>query len=267
MERKRRAAARRAARRAALQPVLGGTALRAWFPLLAGATAVSPLAEAQVVRGRLVETGDVRPVGGAMVALVGSGDVEAGRSLTRDSGLFEIVAPAPGEYWLRAERIGYATTRSDPFRLAAGDTLVIRLEAGVEAISLQGVQAEGDRRCRVRPDEGLAVTRVWDEARKALAAAAWTQDRGMYEYEMTGVTRRLDRDGRQVLSEDRAYQQGFRKAPFVSRPADSLVAEGFARLSPSESIYWAPDAGVLLSDAFLDTHCFRLKQDHDDAPG
>ena len=267
MDRKRRAAARRAARRAALQPVLGGTALRAWFPLLAGATVVSPLAEAQVVRGRLVETGDVRPVGGAMVALVGSGDVEAGRSLTRDSGLFEIVAPAPGEYWLRAERIGYATTRSDPFRLAAGDTLVIRLEAGVEAISLQGVQAEGDRRCRVRPDEGLAVTRVWDEARKALAAAAWTQDRGMYEYEMTGVTRRLDRDGRQVLSEDRAYQQGFRKAPFVSRPADSLVAEGFARLSPSESIYWAPDAGVLLSDAFLDTHCFRLKQDHDDAPG
>lgn len=202
-----------------------------------------------------------------MVTLVAAGGGDAGRSLTRDSGLFELVASGPGEYWLRAERIGYATTRSDPFRLAVGDTLVVGLEASVEAISLEGVRAEGGRRCRVRPEEGLAVTRVWDEARKALAAAAWTQDRGMYQYEMTGVTRRLDRDGRQVLSEERTYQQGYRKAPFVARDADSLAAEGFARLSANESVYWAPDAGVLLSDAFLDTHCFRLREDHDDAPG
>ena len=202
-----------------------------------------------------------------MVTLVAAGGGDAGRSLTRDSGLFEVAASEPGEYWLRAERIGYATTRSDPFRLAVGDTLLVGLEASVEAISLEGVQAEGGRRCRVRPEEGLAVTRVWDEARKALAAAAWTQDRGMYEYEMTTVTRQLAPDGRQVLSEERTYDQGYRKAPFVARDADSLAAEGFARLSRTESVYWAPDAGVLLSDAFLDTHCFRLREDEDHAPG
>lgn len=262
-------AARGATMRQAARGALRGSLL-AGFALVGGVPGFSSPAEAeaaQVVRGRLVEAGDARPVGGAMVTLVASGGVDAGRSLTRDSGLFELAASAPGEYWLRAERIGYATTRSDPFRLAAGDTLSIRLEAGVEAVSLAGVQAEADRRCRVRPDEGLAVTRVWDEARKALAAAAWTQDRGMYQYEMTGVTRQLDRDGRQVLSEDREYQQGYRRAPFVSRAADSLVAEGFVRLTLHESVYWAPDAGVLLSDAFLDTHCFRLREDPDDAPG
>ena len=262
----RRAASQLAKRRAAMSPLRA--ALLAGFVLVGGALPLAPRAEAvQVVRGRLVETGDARPVGGAMVTLVAPGGVDAARSLSRDSGLFELVARAPGEYWLRAERIGYATTLSDPFRLVVGDTLSIRLEASVEAISLEGIQAEGDRRCRVRPDEGLAVTQVWDEARKALAAAAWTQDRGMYQYEMRGVTRQLDREGRRILSESRAYQQGYRKAPFVSRPADSLVAEGFARLTARESVYWAPDADVLLSDAFLDTHCFRLRDDPDGAPG
>lgn len=111
------------------------------------------------------------------------------------------------------------------------------------------------------------MTRVWDEARKALSAAAWTQDRGYYQYEMMNITRRLDPEGIRVLGEQRSYNRGYMKAPYVSRPADSLVHGGFARITPRESLYWAPDAEVLLSDAFLDTHCFNLRTDAEAAPG
>jgi len=53
----------------------------------------------------------------------------------------------------------------------------------------------------------------------------------------------------------------------VSLPAEQLINEGFARLTPVESVYWAPDAAVLLSDPFLDSHCFRIRSDEDRAPG
>ena len=224
-------------------------------------------ASAQVVRGRLVDASDDAGIGGAMMSLMDRRGAQLSRVLSRDSGLFELGTPISGTYRLRADRIGYATTFSDYFDLAAGDTLSFRMVAAVQAISLKGISAEGDRRCRVRPEDGLAVTRVWDEARKALAAAAWTQERGYYRYEMMRITRQLGREGRKVISEDRSYDRSYRQAPYISRPAEELIEEGFAQLSPKESVYWAPDAGVLLSDPFLDTHCFRLKADDEDAPG
>ena len=224
-------------------------------------------ASAQVVRGRLVDASDDAGIGGAMMSLMDRRGTQLSRVLSRDSGLFELDTPISGTYRLRADRIGYATTFSDYFDVAAGDTLSFRMVAAIQAVSLKGISAEGDRRCRVRPEDGLAVTRVWDEARKALAAAAWTQERGYYRYEMMRITRELGREGRKVISEDRSYDQSYRQSPYVSRPAEELIEEGFAQLSPRESVYWAPDAGVLLSDAFLDTHCFRLKDAEEDAPG
>jgi hypothetical protein len=237
--------------------------LAAAFVLCGG---IHSSASAQVVRGRLLDADDAG-IGGAMMSLMDRRGTQLSRVLSRDSGLFQLGTPIPGTYRLRADRIGYATTFSDYFDLAAGDTLSFRMVAAVQAVSLRGISAEGDRRCRVRPEEGLAVTRVWDEARKALAAAAWTQERGYYRYEMMRITRQLDREGRKVISEDRSYDRSYRQAPYISKPAEELIEEGFAQLSLKESVYWAPDAGVLLSDPFLDTHCFRLKGDDEDAPG
>ena len=232
---------------------------------LSGGIRVS--ASAQVVRGRLVDAADDSGIGGAMMSLVDRNGAWLSRVLSGDGGLFELSTLRPGNYRLRADRIGYETSFSDYFDLASGDTLSLRMATAVQAVSLEGILAEGDRRCRLRPEEGLAVTRVWDEARKALAAAQWTLERGYYRYEMMAIRRRLDREGRHVVSEDRSYQGGYHRAPFVSIPAEDLVEKGFAQLSPSESVYWAPDADVLLSDHFLDTHCFRLGADDEERPG
>ncbi|MDE2653909.1 MAG: carboxypeptidase-like regulatory domain-containing protein [Gemmatimonadota bacterium] len=224
-------------------------------------------ASAQAVRGRLVDLQNSEGVGGAMMTLVDQEGSHLASTLTRASGLFEIEAPSPGRYRVMAERIGYATTWSDYFEIAADDTLAIEITAQVEAISLEGIEVQGDARCRVRPEEGLAVARVWDEARKALAAAAWTQERGIYRYEMLHITRDLDPDGRTVIWEDRTLQQSHRQSPYRARPAEELIENGFARQSADESLYFAPDAAVLLSDPFLDTHCFRLRRDARRAPG
>ena len=236
-----------------------------WLATLA---AVPSAISGQVVLGRLVEAGQGNAVGGAMAVLEDRSGRGRAQALTRTgTGLFQLDAPAPGEYRVRADRIGYATTYSEWFRLAAGDTVSLRIEAPLEAVSLKGVVAEADRRCRVRPQEAMAVGRVWEEARKALAAAAWTQSRGTYEYKLLGFVRQLDREGRKVESENRALAQGWAKAPYVSRPTDSLTAHGYARVTGDGSWFWAPDAEALLADSFLDTHCFRVVAGGDDAPG
>ncbi len=236
-----------------------------WLATLAAAPSA---ASGQVVLGRLVEAGQGNAVGGAMAVLEDRSGRGRAQALTRTgTGLFQLDAPAPGEYRVRADRIGYATTYSEWFRLAAGDTVSLRIEAPLEAVSLKGVVAEADRRCRVRPQEAMAVGRVWEEARKALAAAAWTQSRGTYEYKLLGFVRQLDREGRKVESENRALAQGWAKAPYVSRPTDSLTAHGYARVTGEGSWFWAPDAEALLADSFLDTHCFRVVAGGDDAPG
>lgn len=237
----------------------------AWVAAL---LAVAPQASGQVVRGRVVESGQATVVGGAMVSLEDRSGRRVSEVLTRTgTGLFEFEAPGPGEYRVRAERIGYATAFSAWFRVVAADTLWLRIESPIKPISLEGLVAEADRRCRVRPEEGMATAQVWDEARKALAAAAWTQGEGMYRYEMLGFLRRLDRDGRKVESEDRTLRQSRAEAPYVSRPADSLAIRGFAELTPDESRFWAPDAVALLSDSFLDTHCLKVVAGAAEAPG
>ena len=232
--------------------------------LLAGAG--PPDSHAQIVRGRLLSAEGGTGIGGAMISLVDQRAAAADRTLTTNTGLFQLTAP-PGRYRLRADRIGYASTLSDHFELLAGEVVHLDIFASIEAINLVGIDATGDPRCRIRPAEGLAVARVWEEARKALAATAWTQERGYYYYEMMDIERTLDRDGRKVLSEERTFNRSFLLAPYVSRPADSLAAEGFASINPDTSVYWAPDAEVLLSDPFLDTHCFRLRTSVHHAPG
>jgi hypothetical protein len=56
-------------------------------------------------------------------------------------------------------------------------------------------------------------------------------------------------------------ESGWRSSgrPFETPPAEELVTHGFVRTTEAGEHYYAPDADVLLSDAFLDTHCFGVR--------
>lgn len=222
-------------------------------------------ASAQVVSGTLVDS-DGQALEGAMVSLLDTDGVEVANVLSGPAGTFELTGPA-GEYRVRADRIGHASTFAGPFSVEVGQTHEIHLVATVEAIRLDGLDIEGDRRCRVRPEEGLAVAQAWEEARKALAAAAWTQDRGVYRFEMTRFQRSLDVDARRVLDESRTVSGGYVRSPYEARPAEQLRREGYAAYVDGGMSYYAPDASVLLSDDFLDTHCFRLEEGENETRG
>jgi hypothetical protein len=227
--------------------------------LLACLLAPLPLA-AQAVRGSVVAESGGAPVPGAMVLLLDtSGKMRAG-ALTGADGRFSLAAPAPGTYVLRAERVGHASAVSPTLSLKAGETVEQRLVAPAQAVALAGISVRAGRRCQVRPEEGEAAATLWTEARKALNAAAWARDARQSTYEVVRFDRELDPGSLRVLRDDRRTGTAVTTHPFASIPADSLSRRGFVQTGPSGTFYYAPDALVLLSDTFLDDHCFRVSE-------
>ncbi|HEX8453724.1 MAG TPA: carboxypeptidase regulatory-like domain-containing protein [Longimicrobium sp.] len=224
--------------------------------LLALLLAARPLA-AQTVQGELVDAAR-RPLGGAMVVLLDADGKVRGRVLTDEAGRFTLRAPGAGSYRLRAERIGFQATESPALALAAGETRQYRMEGTTSAVTLEAVTAGARRRCEVRPEEGTATAAVWNEARKALDAAAYLQERQSLRFRVDQYTRDLTVSDLRVLAEDRKASTSVGPHPFRSLPAEQLGRDGYVQTTPQGTFYHAPDAQALLSDAFLDGHCFRM---------
>jgi len=233
--------------------------------LVAGLLAATPhLGGAQTVLGQLFDSDTGSPIEGALVRLLDQNDDEVTGYLTNAAGRFVLRAPAPGSYRARAERIGYETVDSETFALEAGQQFGLRLETSQTAIELEELRVESAKRCVVRPGQGLQVYAIWEEARKALTVQDWTQREGMYRFQMASWTRELDPPGRIVLSETRQHSSGISASPIRSAPAEELLSEGFVRENEEGGWdYFGPDAAVLLSDLFLDTHCFAVELDAD----
>ncbi|HLL82210.1 MAG TPA: carboxypeptidase-like regulatory domain-containing protein, partial [Longimicrobium sp.] len=174
------------------------------------------------------------------------------------SGRFTLRAPGAGSYRLRAERIGFQATESPALALAAGETRSYRMEGTTRAVTLEAVTAGARRRCEVRPEEGTATAAVWNEARKALDAAAYLQERQSLRFRVDQYTRDLTVSDLRVLAEDRKASTSVGPHPFRSLPAEQLGRDGYVQTTPQGTFYHAPDAQALLSDAFLDGHCFRM---------
>ena len=226
----------------------------------------APLA-AQAIAGTLVESETGAPVEGASVILLDRDGERLAWRLTNAAGRFEFRLRAPGTYVLQADRIGHASVRSDPIPVDRGVTALYRLETPVEAIILAGIDVTSSARCEVRPGQGASTATVWEEARKALEATSRTSDLGVYSYVIRRYERELDDEAREVRSEQSEIQRGVMATPFRSLDVESLLDKGFIHADDEGSTFYAPDADILLSDPFLDTHCMRLTEGEGEAEG
>ncbi|HEY7234248.1 MAG TPA: carboxypeptidase-like regulatory domain-containing protein, partial [Gemmatimonadaceae bacterium] len=225
---------------------------------------------AQTIRGRVVAKADGAPVSSAIVSLIDTTGSAVATKLADDSGSFSFVAPLAGRYAVRAERVGFLSANSS-FRLfGQGEAPDVLITMTSEAVSLRAIVVNADRRCLVRPQEGVATAQLWSEARKALSAIQLTalaqatakarRDPHRFLVRWRSVTRDLDPNGLAVLHSDEIIQMSETVLPFASADLDVLTRDGYMIGNPdSGSTFFAPDADILLSDRFLDSHCFRLE--------
>lgn len=222
-------------------------------PLLFLVLGAAPPVSAQGVEGRVSAPGrwlvTLRaPASGAVVA----------RGVTGADGRFALDAPA-GSWRLEA---------------GAVDTELARIDLDVPAAGLSGVVVEApgaagplppppaDDVCRLHPDPESPAGAAWARARRAMGLLVAGLDDGGLILDARVHRRELGDDGRTVLREDPAeLRTGVRRVSPPVDPAD-LVARGFVREEDDGSYrFFGVGPEVLLSDAFADAHCLRVRPD------
>ena len=228
--------------------------------LLAVAAGWLPSLDAQVVRGTVVDEASGRGLPATVVVLLDSTGKRLAGVLAGDDGTYAIRIATPGRYSLRAERIGFRADAPVPVRIAVGQTVELRLVTRPVPVMLSAVRVTGRTACIARASDGRDVSAVWDEARKALYATDLTQQQELFAARISRFERTLDPQSGRVVTHTAKESSGITRSPFVSVPAAQLSADGFVRQVGSETVYFGPDAAVLLSDEFLGDHCFRLRE-------
>ena len=213
-------------------------------------------AGAQIVRGTVRDAETGVALQGVFVMLLDSATQMRGGVLTDANGLYAIRAARAGTYTLRAERIGQQSTTSPPTILTDAAATTVDLRLPVAAIQLAPLHVSGGNRCIARPRTGERAAQLWEEASKALTVARWVEREKQFQFESRSYTRALDPVSLNVRSESLRHDVS-RNLPYAALDADSLVKHGFVRRDGEGFIYYGPDAQTLLSDAFLDAHCFH----------
>lgn len=106
---------------------------------------VPGVAEAQTVRGRVTEEGSARPLPSVDIQLLDASRELVARAAGDVSGLYSIDAPAPGNYYVVVDLLGYQRLETPLVELAAGDTLSAAFELPLDPIELEGLRVRADR--------------------------------------------------------------------------------------------------------------------------
>lgn len=240
---------------------------RSLFALVAVLAPVQ--AGGQVVRGSTTERATATAIVGALVTLEPTnGDLSLRVAvLSNTQGDYAVRARAAGRYRIVAKRIGAQRYTSEPFDLAAGETR--RLDIQLEALAqmLPEVRVADTDLCVKSPDQHSRVASLWDEVRTVLTAAQVSLRDRLFEGQLTRYSRGLDPRNLRVLEESWSDQQGLMDRPFFSLSGDSLSRVGYRRDAGDAQYYYAPDAEVLLSRAFLRDHCYEAVQGGRDRRG
>lgn len=226
---------------------------------------VAPPLSAQELRIHLRDEVTRAPLVGALVGAV-QGTERTARRLSPETGRVVLSLPHPGIWRLRVDRIGFEAWESPPFEVAAGD--VITREWLVPSLrrDLPTIVVVGETPCAQRMESGSTVASLWEEIRLALEASELTLREGNTPLHVREFTRELSDSlviQRHWISRA-AVEAG---QPFRSLPPDHLAREGFVQHAGGRASFHGPDAALLLSDAFLETHCFETRPGSDGLVG
>lgn len=221
--------------------------------------------ESQELHGKFLEVGSGEPVEGALVRLVDPSDSTLATSVTDAGGTSRLDAGRAGRYRVVVKRIGFESWTSDPFELTSGAVERRVFPITVRPVELAGLSVDvaDERRCRIDPTTGRATARLWEEIRKALERERLTRAGRRITYQVREYRRQLD--GRlRITSEQASTSTTAARSPYRAVSVEELTAEGFVdRDAAGGWLYRAPDADVLLSARFQQTHCFGISEDED----
>lgn len=221
----------------------------AWIAAVATVTAVASLGGQEVTGVARAGSSGLQLPEATVVLVNAAGGVVSG-TITRPDGNYTLLAPSPGDYRVRARRIGFSPDSSEMFRLATGSVARFDPRLSQFTAQLPIVPVEETRRCTMRPQTGAVAVRLWQEAQNALAATAVTSRNARIGFVLRRFERETDPATSRVL-QSRAWEgRTLNLEPYASIAAESLAAHGFVTIQGKFRVFYAPDAKTLTSDAF-----------------
>jgi hypothetical protein len=235
---------------------------------------------AQTVRGTVYDQARPSPAIGAIVTLERvrfplAAPEQIRSVLTDESGAYSIRAADAGTYRVLVRRIGSKPYRSDLFDVGVSETrrLDVHLErfraTTSEYTELGRVTVLRLTPCETDPADAVRIAHLWDDARTALMATEISIRDSLVPRRLVRFVRNLHPETLEIQSEllyDFIAPRGARPG-FTSPSGDSLSQRGYwRRVNKQNFKFYGPDANALLSQAFVEDHCFSLASD-DDRPG
>ena len=216
-------------------------------------------AGAQVVGVTVREGESAQAAAGAVVSLTDSAGRRRASVLTGADGVAWLRAPAAGAYGVRAERVGSMAWQSAVPRMLDPSTRdTVRVEATLRAQTsrLGAMVVQSKRTCDALESADATAASLWQAASATLAATALTESDRRVRLRVRTFARELSADGR-VRTEEVSSDRVLSGRPFETLAPSELAARGSVRADRGGTMYYGPDARVLLSAEFASTHCVR----------
>jgi hypothetical protein len=239
------------------------TARLGTFKLVAGSLSVLTIilagsATAQTLRGAVRDSASQRPISGAVVMLLDSTSTVLSRSITDEGGQFLIVRGSAAQT-ARVVRIGFQP-RDVPLSPLVDRSTVLDVSMLPVRSMLAAIRIRDKSNCPRRSDDEAALG-LWEQARAALLATVVAREtnppsvrRLAFERRFDGTTDRVTRFSVNIDSSEQRAHNSFNAA----YSAEDFATAGFLESGAGDRMMFAPDADVLLDEAFANAYCFHL---------
>lgn len=183
--------------------------------------------------------------------------------LTSASGAFQIVAPSPGRYQYRVAAIGFQPRPPALIDVPADGLVLPDIVLATTLLRLPDLVAVG--RGRFCGKSGLAddtFSQLLESAHSALQIMETTIESRQVAFQVAVINTSTLYGAIMNVEVADTFVQPLTRWPVQSIAPDTLRLVGFGRLlEPGVEAtreYYGPDARVLFSDWFLDSHCFTV---------
>ncbi len=223
---------------------------------------------AQTVRLELRDSATNTAVIGALVSALDSLGRQRVDGLSNDRGMLTLRLPSAGVWSFGIRRIGITPQQVTGIRVESGAvvSLPLRMTSTRQMLSQVRVTAEGGI-CGRAPEGENRTAMLWEQMSLALRASTLSRaDTAAVMARVEEWTRDLSPKLEELRSQVLRDGNGVGRL-FMALDPDSLASVGYVRKeSNGDFSFFAPDEAVLLSEAFLGTHCFDTpKRDADPA--
>lgn len=247
--------------------MLGLTAaVRVLLALVLSGFAVA-CAHAQGIRVELRDSISGGPVVGALVSAADTSGRTRADGLSNERGVVTLRLPAPGTWVLSVRRIGLTPRRVSGVRVGEGEWIGLALAVtGIRQL-LPTVRVTADAgTCGRAPSGDDRTATLWEQISLALRASAISREDTVGQQTLLIVERVRELTESLEERSARVTRNGYGSGrPYSAIHPDTLAARGYVRReSDGDFSFFAPDEVVLLSDAFLSTHCFDTPTQDED---